>query len=260
MLTRCLADLLGGRAPPHNVALTGPRGTGKTVLLNWFKRACRDRESGSGRGEPDPGRHPDPRRAVRRSDAAARVAKLLPRKLGVAAVGSVEWAPPSGGVRNLQAELTARCRKRPRWSAGCGTSRWLPVRRWLSQTDVTALAPSRPPPPLSRGSSRPRMASPNMFRLYTTRVRQRPGHRASHGACSMYRRPSQLSRVPQLGVSGGRPNPRKLREASLIIAPRMLMLKMMISGATILGRTWCFQPARDAKPRQAVLPGRATWG
>ena len=39
-----LADLLGGSAPPHNVALTGPRGTGKTVLLNWFKRACRDRE------------------------------------------------------------------------------------------------------------------------------------------------------------------------------------------------------------------------
>ena len=46
VLTRCLADLLGDRAPPHNVALTGPRGTGKTVLLNWFKRACRDREPG----------------------------------------------------------------------------------------------------------------------------------------------------------------------------------------------------------------------
>ena len=31
----------------------------------------------------------------------------------MAAVGSVEWAPPPGGVRNLRAELTARCRKRP---------------------------------------------------------------------------------------------------------------------------------------------------
>ena len=31
----------------------------------------------------------------------------------MAAVGSVEWAPPSGGVRKLPAELTARCRKRP---------------------------------------------------------------------------------------------------------------------------------------------------
>ena len=35
VLTRCLGELLGGRAPPHNVVLTGPRGTGKTVLLNW---------------------------------------------------------------------------------------------------------------------------------------------------------------------------------------------------------------------------------
>ena len=32
VLSRCLADLLGGGSPPHNVALTGPRGTGKTVL------------------------------------------------------------------------------------------------------------------------------------------------------------------------------------------------------------------------------------
>jgi len=43
VLTQCLADLLGGRAPPHNVALIGPRGTGKTVLLNWFERSCRER-------------------------------------------------------------------------------------------------------------------------------------------------------------------------------------------------------------------------
>ena len=34
VLTKFFADLLGGKAPPHNVALTGPRGTGKTVLLN----------------------------------------------------------------------------------------------------------------------------------------------------------------------------------------------------------------------------------
>ena len=45
VLTRCLGDLLGGRAPPHNVVLTGPRGTGKTVLLNWFERACRGHAS-----------------------------------------------------------------------------------------------------------------------------------------------------------------------------------------------------------------------
>ena len=42
VLTQCLADLLGGNAPPHDVALMGPRGNGKTVLLNWFAGACRD--------------------------------------------------------------------------------------------------------------------------------------------------------------------------------------------------------------------------
>ena len=43
VLTQCLADLLGGKAPPHDVAMMGPRGNGKTVLLNWFEGACRKR-------------------------------------------------------------------------------------------------------------------------------------------------------------------------------------------------------------------------
>ena len=34
VLTQCLADLLGGTSPPHDVVLTGPRGAGKTVLTN----------------------------------------------------------------------------------------------------------------------------------------------------------------------------------------------------------------------------------
>ena len=45
VLSRCLADLVGGSAPPHNVVLVGPRGNGKTVLLNWFKAACVDAPS-----------------------------------------------------------------------------------------------------------------------------------------------------------------------------------------------------------------------
>lgn len=43
VLSACLADLIGGASPPHDVVLVGPRGNGKTVLLNWFKRACRNR-------------------------------------------------------------------------------------------------------------------------------------------------------------------------------------------------------------------------
>ena len=113
VLTRCLADLLGGRAPPHNVALTGPRGTGKTVLLNWFKRACRDREPEVDVVSLTPADIPTRAALIEALAAPSGIAKLLPRKVGVAAVGSVEWAPPPGSVRNLQAELTARCRKRP---------------------------------------------------------------------------------------------------------------------------------------------------
>ena len=40
-MTRCLADLAGAKSPPHDVVLMGPRGNGKTVLLNWFERRCR---------------------------------------------------------------------------------------------------------------------------------------------------------------------------------------------------------------------------
>ena len=112
VLTRCLADLLGGGSPPHNVVLTGPRGTGKTVLLNWFKRACRERE----REVDVVSLTPDDigtRDALIEVLSPPGISRLLPRKLGVAAVGSVEWAPPAGGVRNLPAELNARCRKKP---------------------------------------------------------------------------------------------------------------------------------------------------
>ncbi len=113
VLTRCLADLLGGASPPHNVALTGPRGNGKTVLLNWFKRTCRDREPEVDVVALTPADIPTREALIDVLAPSSAVTRLVPRKVGVAAVGSVEWAPPAGGTRNLRADLTARCRKKP---------------------------------------------------------------------------------------------------------------------------------------------------
>ena len=114
VLTQCLADLLGGASPPHDVVLIGPRGNGKTVLLNWFERVCRDHEADVDVAAVTPNDIPTRDELVELLFPPSSMAKLLPRKVGVAAVGSVEWAPPSSGVRNLRTELTARCRK-SRW-------------------------------------------------------------------------------------------------------------------------------------------------
>ena len=113
VLRQCLADLLGGASPPHDVVLIGPRGNGKTVLLNWFERACRDHEADVDVAALTPNDIPTRDELVELLSPPSSMAKLLPRKVGVAAVGSVEWAPPSAGVRNLRTELTARCRKKP---------------------------------------------------------------------------------------------------------------------------------------------------
>ena len=112
MLTQCLADLAGGSAPPHDVALMGPRGNGKTVLLNWFMRSCHDAARiDAVRLSPSLIRS---REAV--ADALLPVSvirKILPRKLGVAGVGQAEWAAPDASAQELMERLTVRCRKRP---------------------------------------------------------------------------------------------------------------------------------------------------
>ncbi|MCY4377058.1 MAG: AAA family ATPase [Spirochaetaceae bacterium] len=112
-MTQCMADLLGGASPPHDVALMGPRGNGKTVLLNWFERTCRGRATAVDVAALTPNDIPTREALIDVLAPPSGMVKLLPRKVGVAAVGSVEWAPPSGGVRNLRAELAARCRKKP---------------------------------------------------------------------------------------------------------------------------------------------------
>ena len=111
VLLRCLAGLEANAAPAHNVVLVGPRGNGKTVLLNWFEIACRD------------GRHVDTVRLTPRDipNLGALIetlvplrgfAKLLRRKVGIASVGSAEWS--SNAVRrNLVHELSGRCMRRP---------------------------------------------------------------------------------------------------------------------------------------------------
>ncbi|MDD9989559.1 MAG: ATP-binding protein [Spirochaetaceae bacterium] len=94
VLTRCLADLLAGTSPPHDVVLTGPRGNGKTVLLNWFEHACRDHGTDVDVVNLTPDDIPT-------RDALIDV--LSPR--GIARLLSRE--------STLGAKLTARCRKKP---------------------------------------------------------------------------------------------------------------------------------------------------
>ena len=110
VLGRCLADLAGGVSPPHDVVLTGPRGNGKTALLNWFKNTCEDRKLDVVALTPDE----IPNRAALIAALSPRTwrSKLLPRKVDVAAVGSVEWAASAEAPDNLARRLIARCRKK----------------------------------------------------------------------------------------------------------------------------------------------------
>ena len=111
VLRRCLDDLARGAAPPHNVVLVGPRGNGKTALLNWFKAACGESASGVDVLGLTPGEIADAEGLVDAVAPRRGLAKLLPRKVGVASVGSAEWSPVQ--ERNFKRALLARCRRRP---------------------------------------------------------------------------------------------------------------------------------------------------
>ena len=111
VLSRCLDDLVRGTAPPHNVVLVGPRGNGKTALLSWFKAACGESASGVDVLGLTPGEIADAEGLIDAVAPRRGLAKLLPRKVGVASVGSAEWSPSQ--ERNFKRALLARCRRKP---------------------------------------------------------------------------------------------------------------------------------------------------
>ena len=114
LLARLLAELSARKAPPHNVALTGPRGNGKTVLLRWFERACREA------GDVDvelisPSRIQDGQSLTDFLLPPTGIARLWPQRLVVPTPGGAraEWSLSPASQRNLTERLIARCRKRP---------------------------------------------------------------------------------------------------------------------------------------------------
>ena len=111
VLSRCLADLVAGTAPPHDVVLLGPRGNGKTALLSWFKGVCDEASIDAVALTPE-------RIANHQALAASLaprhgIARWLPRKIGVASVASAEWQAEGAANTDLVRTLTARCRRKP---------------------------------------------------------------------------------------------------------------------------------------------------
>ena len=101
VLSQCLADLAAGQSPPHNVVLIGPRGNGKTTLLNWFKRECR--RSNVDAVALTPRDMADVHMLIAELAPPSRLMRLLPRKVGVTAVGSAEWETQTGAPASSEA-------------------------------------------------------------------------------------------------------------------------------------------------------------
>ena len=110
--SRCFADLRSNSAPPHDVVLVGPRGTGKTVLLRWFGHACAQNEPAVDVAWLTPSAAPDQPALLDALAPRRRLAKLLPRKVGIASLGSAEWSSLNGRG-GLAEAVASRCRRRP---------------------------------------------------------------------------------------------------------------------------------------------------
>ena len=112
LLNRCLSQLAGGRSPPHNVVLIGPRGNGKTVLLNWFEEACRKASVDVARIAPSRVRTGQAlRNALLPATGIRRL--LLPVKVGITGMDKGEWEASSPSMHDFVDRLVARRRRKP---------------------------------------------------------------------------------------------------------------------------------------------------
>ena len=103
--------MAGGRSPPHDVVLVGPRGNGKTALLNWFEDACRKVRVNVAR--PAPSRVRTERALFDALLPATGLGRLLPATWGVTGVGKAEWVASPPSAQALVERLIARCRRKP---------------------------------------------------------------------------------------------------------------------------------------------------
>ena len=113
VLLRCLADLAVGASPPHDVVLIGPRGNGKTALLNWFQAECENSEKPVDVVRLTPRDVPTLSALAERLVPRRGLRRWIPRKLAIASIGAAEWSPDEGPRGNSTEELAARSRKRP---------------------------------------------------------------------------------------------------------------------------------------------------
>ena len=91
--------------------LTGPRGNGKTVLLNWFEDACRKASVAVARVAPS--RVYTEQALCKALLPASRLRRLLPVKWGIAGMGKAEWEASSPATHDFVERLIARYRKKP---------------------------------------------------------------------------------------------------------------------------------------------------
>ena len=106
-LSLCLSDLERGGSPPYNVVLIGPRGNGKTALLRWFERACRENATRVDVAAVAAADVPDRAALLAELAPPTGISRLLPRKVGVAALASAERAG-TGTPRSLTRRLKER--------------------------------------------------------------------------------------------------------------------------------------------------------